>query len=73
MVGGCRGIFYKKVGEESSSGLKWWKNYEVQVGSLLKEFCRSHLYQFNKYRGFRPRWKDKSRAQWDILKGGCTD
>ncbi len=37
MVGGYKGIFYKKVGKESSSTWSWWKNFQVQVGSLLKK------------------------------------
>ncbi len=62
MVGGSRGIFYKGVGEKFGSTYSWWKNFEVQVGSLSKEFSRFHLWQSNKYRGIRPRWRHKSRA-----------
>jgi hypothetical protein len=28
--------------------------FEVQVGSLLKEFSKFHLWQSNKYRGIKP-------------------
>jgi hypothetical protein len=31
------------------------------------------LWQSNKYRGIGSQWKDKSRAQWDILGGGNVD
>jgi hypothetical protein len=36
MVGGCKRIFFKGVGEEFGLTYNWWKNYEVQVGSLSK-------------------------------------
>ncbi len=44
MMGGYRGIFYNGVGEESSSTYSWWNNYEVQVGSLSKDFSKFYLW-----------------------------
>jgi hypothetical protein len=44
MVGVCRGIFYKGVGEESGATYSWWKNFEVQVRSLSKEFSKFYLW-----------------------------
>jgi hypothetical protein len=44
MVGGCREIFYKGIGEEFGLTKSWWKIYEVQVGSLLKEFSKIYLW-----------------------------
>jgi len=37
MVGGCRGIFYKGVGEKIDLTEHWWKNSKVHVGSLSKK------------------------------------
>jgi hypothetical protein len=43
MVGGYKWVFYKVVGEKINLAYSCWKSFEVQVGSLSKEFSNFYV------------------------------